>query len=310
MEKLSIPNELQRLTYLKPRIKFSPENELRLTQLEAGYIGETIFNKMLENQLSNHYFPLFDLLLKSDGNIFQSDCLIISNDTIYLYEVKNYQGNYYFQDDRWYRLRNQTEIRDPFLQLKKSDYLLKKLIQRHSSRFKIKSYLVFVNQSFHLYQAPINRQIIFPNQIKQHIHYLNNLIKDHHSANYQAQSKLVSWLKQQQMKKDFSNLPKYTLENLTTGIFCEHCLGKMTRHSQKVMYCRACEQYEDLEATLLKSINQFAILFPNKKIRTDRIYQWSGKSISRNTILRILKKNFKLINLGRHSYFEKHDESE
>src|SRR5690625_2241914 len=173
MEKLTIPNELQKLTFLKPRLKFTPENELRMNQLESGYTGEKIFNEMLQDHLTNHHIPLFDLLLKSDGNIFQVDCLIISNDTIYLYEVKNYQGNYYVQDDQWYILRTRTEIRNPFLQLNRSEYMLKKLIRKYSSRFTVKPFLIFVNPSFQLYQAPIDMQMIFPNQILQHIQFLN-----------------------------------------------------------------------------------------------------------------------------------------
>lgn len=301
MDELLIPNELQILTFLKPRTNLRPEIKRQLQQLQNGYAGESQFYKVIKQKLSEHCLPLFNLLLESDGSFFQIDCLILCNDTIYMYEVKNYAGDYYLHNDRWYIVRSKKEIRNPLLQLERSNYLLNELIQKFPARFEIKSYIIFVNKTFMLYQAPLDLPIIFPSQIKRHINILNRQVGPY--ANLKQQRRLAEWLIEQQVEQNFANIPEYSFDSLKKGVFCKKCLRGMTRYKQNRMLCQTCNYTNQIETMVLENIKQFTILFPEMKITTNNIYMWCGKTISRKTILRILKKNFMLISRGKNSYF-------
>src|SRR5690606_28834151 len=99
---------------------------------------------------------------------------IILQNTIYIFNVKNNDGDYYIEKDKWYFAASGKEIRDPFLQLNRSDYLLRQLLQQHGFHFSVESYLVYVNPDFLLYQAPLRKPIIFPNQLSRFVQKLNN----------------------------------------------------------------------------------------------------------------------------------------
>lgn|SRR5690625_729644 len=301
MEKRSKANELQILTYLSPRLKHPTTIKGRLQQLQRGYNGESQFYDIIKENLSEHYIPIYDLLLESDGSVFQIDCLIICNNSVYMYEVKNYTGDYYLQNDRWYIVRSKKEIRNPLLQLERSHYLLKDLIQSFPSRFKVKSFIVFVNESFMLYQAPLNTPIIFPTQIMRHIQTLNRHVG--YRNNEKDQKELAEWLKAQQVERNFANLPDYSFDSLNKGMFCSDCLRRMERYNRAYMICHVCKQKEAVELAVLRNIRQFTILFPKKRITTSKIYEWCGRTLSKKSILRILKENFLLIYHGRYSFF-------
>src|SRR5699024_1035902 len=137
-----------------------------------GHVGEQKFRKIIKQTLHNEHLLLYDLLLETDGSLFQIDFLIISNDTIYLYEIKNYSGDYYIRDNRWYTVRSKKEIRNPLRQLERCTYLLKQLLQKHPTQFKVESFIIFINKEFMLYEAPVHSQLIFPSQILRHMEFL------------------------------------------------------------------------------------------------------------------------------------------
>ncbi|WP_084043135.1 nuclease-related domain-containing protein [Bacillus sp. J37] len=45
-----------------------------------------------------------------NNTLFQIDSLLIFLKTIYIYEVKNYQGNFYYDSDRLYKQPSQKLI--------------------------------------------------------------------------------------------------------------------------------------------------------------------------------------------------------
>jgi len=124
-------------------------------------------------KLSGNYLILNDLLLEINNTIFQLDSLLIAQQIIYLFEVKNYEGDYYIKDDQWYSSFSGKEIKDPLLQLKRSESLLRKLLESIQSNFLIKSYFVFLNPEFTLLQASKELPIIYPNQINRFVKKLN-----------------------------------------------------------------------------------------------------------------------------------------
>ncbi|MFC4801042.1 nuclease-related domain-containing protein [Neobacillus sp. GCM10023253] len=94
-----------------------------------------MFDELTE-QLRCECFILNDLLFTVNNQTFQIDSLIIVPGQIYLCEVKNYEGNYFYElgpesepeSDRLYKLPK-TEYTNPLYQLNKSNSLLRQLLQ-------------------------------------------------------------------------------------------------------------------------------------------------------------------------------------
>lgn len=90
------PVDLQILKFLNTRIFLPPEQKKYYFKLKKGFEGETRFD-LLTAKLQKECLILNDLLLKVNNSSFQIDSTIIFQGTIYLFEVKNYEGQFCFK---------------------------------------------------------------------------------------------------------------------------------------------------------------------------------------------------------------------
>ena len=115
-------DELIAMRYLDKRMQL-PEKE-KLHFLEKGYEGEVEFDQRLTESLKEERYIISDLLLEVGNSYFQIDSIIISEGTIYLFEIKNFEGDYYFESDKFIALATGREYKNPLIQLKRTAALL------------------------------------------------------------------------------------------------------------------------------------------------------------------------------------------
>jgi hypothetical protein len=120
--------------------------------LVKGYEGEKRFDNWLKGSESDGLL-LSDLLFETNNTFFQIDSLYFTPHTIYLFEVKNYTGDFFVEGEKWYS-SSRLEIKNPLFQLKRNESLFRRLLQENKFTFSVEAYVVFVNPEFHLYQAP------------------------------------------------------------------------------------------------------------------------------------------------------------
>ncbi|WP_342728897.1 MULTISPECIES: nuclease-related domain-containing protein [Virgibacillus] len=130
-----------------------------------------LFDSLTE-KLQCECLILNDLLLIVNNTTFQIDSLIILAGKIYFFEVKNYEGDYYYEYDKLFKKPN-LEVINPYLQLSRSESLLRQLLLSLGFKLQIDASIVFINPKFTLYQAPLDKPIIFPTQVKQYMENLN-----------------------------------------------------------------------------------------------------------------------------------------
>ncbi|QKE72516.1 NERD domain-containing protein [Arthrobacter citreus] len=70
-------------------------------------------------------FFLNDLSFECNKSEFQIDSIGITGESIYLFEVKNYTGDYFIEEDRWYT-KPKSELKNPYEQLKRTESMLRK----------------------------------------------------------------------------------------------------------------------------------------------------------------------------------------
>lgn len=86
--------ELRILKSLGARVQLAAPDAKQLDILLKGWKGEEEFDQWV-NTIDGHI--LNDLLLSHQGTIFQVDSLIFSGTALYLFEIKNYQCDFYIQ---------------------------------------------------------------------------------------------------------------------------------------------------------------------------------------------------------------------
>ncbi|WP_338450376.1 nuclease-related domain-containing protein [Niallia oryzisoli] len=132
-----------------------------------------MFDQLTE-RLQCNCLILNDLLLKHNNTSFQIDSLIITPHSIYYYEVKNFEGDYFYDSDKLY-FKPKAEVNNPLTQLSRAESLFQQILLKLGFNLPIDTTVVFINPEFSLYQAPLNKPIILPTQINRHMNKLNLL---------------------------------------------------------------------------------------------------------------------------------------
>lgn len=296
-KKRTKPVELAVLETLHNRMDLSEKDKQYLFNLQKGYEGEVMFDDMMRG-LELDCYVLNDLLLQVNHTTFQIDTLIIA-DRIYLYEVKNYDGDFYYDTDRIYR--NKLEITNPLNQLSRTETLLRQLLQSLGVNFTLHASVVFINPEFTMYHTPSDKPIIFPTQLKRHLKQLNTVPSRMTKKHLTLAKKLVSLhLKE----SPYSNLPKYEYEELRKGVSCKVCGRISLTVEGKHCICSNCNHKELLDDAIIRSVEELTLLFPNKKITIPLVYDWCRITTSKKKLRRILAKEYTLIDVNRWSYYE------
>ncbi|MGY4688573.1 nuclease-related domain-containing protein [Salibacterium sp. K-3] len=291
-------HELLCLRSLALRMKLPSKYKQQLINLEKGWEGETYFDEQLKT-LPKESVILCDLLFEINNTYFQIDTLLISHETVYLFEVKNYEGDFLIDKEEWYT-STEYEIKSPLLQLKRNHSLLRQLFQKYRLSYPIKAYLVFTNRSFYLYQASYDLPVIFPPHIERFVSQWKNELS--HSS-YET-TLLAEKLQTLHMESSpFSQLPEYTFQQLKKGVRCREC-SSFLKLSQRTLVCPSCSRSESLEMGVMRNVEEWKLLFPEEPLTTNMVHEWCGLEIDKKRIARILSKHHTRFGFGRHSYYK------
>jgi hypothetical protein len=295
----SEPLELTILKTLNARSVLNATDSANFQNLDKGYCGEILFDEWLAEISSDNNLILHDLLLEYKNTTFQIDSLLLISNTIHLFEVKNYKGDFFIEEEKWYSM-GRKEIKNPLLQLKRTESSLRQLLQEHGFNFSIEAYVVFINPEFQLYLAPANHPIIFPSQLRRFMERLKSksvILKASHK-------KLAKQLLSLHMEENpYARMPEFQYADLEKGILCPACQRFYTTFNKPHLICNGCGSVEMYETAVLRSIEEVRMLFPRVKVTTKLVFEWCRVFKSKKTIWKILAKNFKRINQGKISYY-------
>jgi hypothetical protein len=297
MKERDVPKELKIIRTLRPRMNFNEEEESYYQYKEKGYEGEVIFDKWAE-PLKNFVF-LNDANFNVNNNNFQADSLGISSGTLHIFEVKNFEGDYTLDEEDKWRSPKGNLIKNPLLQLQKTETLINQLLKNIGWRINVEAHLVFVNPEFHLYDIPSNLPIIYPTQLLRFREKMLQRSAKTTRSEIQFAEKLLSHLIDE---LPYSNVPKYTYDGLQKGIVCPGC-GVFYGSVQTTLLCGNCGGREKCKEAILRSVSELRLLFPHLKVTSSRVYEWCGIIRDVKTIRRILKGNLQHAGHGKSSHY-------
>lgn len=293
--------ELRTLHSLHLRMNLPSKSKQHYLNLMKGFEGEVKFDSITE-ELQCDGIILNDLLLKTNNTAFQIDSLIITSEMIYFYEVKNYEGDYSYEAeaDKFFK-KPKYEIINPLHQLARSESLLTQLLHKHGFKLPTCAYLIFINDAFTLYQSPLDKPIIYPTQIKQHLNQLNAIPSKLNKKHKQIADKIMSL---HMNESPFTQLPSYEYAQLRKGLTCLKCNSFSLYVEGWKCVCEHCGHKEIVATAVMRAIKEFQLLFPDKKITTNVIHEWCQVVGSKKRIRKILNRNFEAAGENRWTYFK------
>jgi len=290
--------ELLILKSLNNRMDLSEKEKQHYVSLKKGYEGELLFDTLTE-KLQCDCLILNDLLLKNNSTLFQIDSLIITSDTIFLYEVKNYEGDYFYETDKLY-IKPKTEISNPLTQLSRCESLLRQLLLNQGFTLPIDASVIFINPEFTLYQAPLNKPIILPTQVNRHMNKLNLHPSRITSKHKMLADKLVNL---HNPVSPYNTLPSFDYCQLRKGVFCEICNSFSISVEGQKCVCKDCWHEEAIAEAVMRNVREIKLLFPDRRITTGVVHEWCQVVDSKKRIKRILERHFKIVGVRQWAYY-------
>lgn len=279
---------LSLLTYevLRRRKVLSPSEEQRYMQLKRGFYGERMFRELFLEQDSGNVIPLFNLLLEWIDAEFQMDALIIAKDEIYLIEVKNFTGDHRIEKRIIISMETKKEYIEPIYQLERSAYLLRQLLKSLRIDLEVRPYLVFINESFMMYEANPQLPIIFRPQLERFLQKVCINAPPITSWHQSVAEKLKQLHKE---RSHYERLPKYERGKLASGVYCYHCTAPLKRKSLHKYECTNCAIALLNKEVFLHAAAEYFVLFPDEKLTPLTLKRWTDKTVSRQTIANVLR---------------------
>ncbi|WP_163536391.1 nuclease-related domain-containing protein [Gracilibacillus sp. YIM 98692] len=292
------PDELIAYELLSKRKQLNEEEKNRYRSLARGFEGEVMFDTYLD-KLAGEHIILKDLLIHH-SKYCQMDTILLKNGKVFLFEIKNFNGEFYWHDDKLFMV-NQVEIDNPIAQRDRAHSILRRLFQSLEIRLPLISYLIFVNPECTIFQAPQDKHIILPTQINPFIRQFPNTA-NLTSQEKQASEKInVSHIEH----PPFKQFPEYQYDELEKGIPCYKCGGMSTHPKKQGIECRmCCGHVEKGKEAILRISDEYHFLFPKRKITSSSFFKWSGRMVSKRRIFRILQQYYEKKGEHRWNYFE------
>ncbi|WML42224.1 nuclease-related domain-containing protein [Neobacillus sp. OS1-2] len=292
--------ELLTFRSLNTRSTLLPNEKKHYFRLEKGFQGEVMFDQIAAT-LQNNVYIVNNLWLEYNNSVFQIDSLLISQETIYPFEIKNFEGDYYYDSDGFYSMFSKEEIMNPLAQLKRSKSLLCPLLKKLGIYLPVEGFVTFVNPEFTLYQAPLSAPIIYPTQLKN---FMKKIDQTPSKLN-ERHKKLANQLMEMDLiESPYAWKPKYSYGTLKKGIICSRCFSFMNFVGDKKLVCSKCACEEKVDSAVLRSVKELQFLFPDMRITTNGVHDWCGGIGSKKVVRRILLQNLTSIGTRQHRYFE------
>ncbi|MED3561160.1 nuclease-related domain-containing protein [Bacillus xiapuensis] len=113
-----------------------------------------------------------DLLLKVNHTKFQINSTIVFQNKYHFFEVKNYEGDYIYDLEDFQNVSGKP-VQNPEIQLKRSNTLLRQLLQNLGYNLPVEGHAVFINPEFILFNAPQDLPFIYQSQLNRFLKKLD-----------------------------------------------------------------------------------------------------------------------------------------
>lgn len=287
---------------LRGRIDKIPDQlEELYTIWKQGYIGEKEFSEILNEQKSETW--LHDLQFKNYNQV-QLDFIVVTDEAIIQFEIKNYTGDYYYENGKLFRSTGYV-AKDLIHQFEVSDETLKRIVKKYKIDRKVISYIVFINPTFTLYGDLRSRINIL---LYSELHKL----KDMFGANFKYDENVWICKKLKSLHQPFITsylyFEKVEFSKVIGGLKCISC-NKIIEPSEifnvrKYVKCKKCGTISSRYAIVLQFLKELYLL-KGEPFSINEAEKWTG--VSNSAIKRILYKKFKRIGNYKNSKYVDED---
>lgn len=275
--------QVEALTVMKcldGRVTFGEKDERYFRNYMSGALGEQLVEDGAAC-LDGCVARIHDLVIVEDRTC-QIDALWIGSRSIYLLEVKHWEGVYTVDAQEF-----QVVAHDPLHQLERTKRMVERILKRMSVTLPVEARLVFTNPNMTLYGLSQEMPIVMASQIERYF----QKIRVSESAISDWQIRLGKKLAELHATHNpHQNLMAYTQELVRSGILCTVCRVPMRAQNRWKLSCPQCRMVEKKSDCFYRTRWELEVLFPGAGRRPVELRRWMGDMISRKAIYNMMRK--------------------
>lgn len=294
-----LPTKIELYQELLIRGALSTEQAQELEQLQFGQEGEQTLIDYFRMYGESHWSVFQNVWVDYYGK-FEVDCLLITSNQIYLFEVKNYKGQYVYENSQC-RCNGQKIGHNAISQTQKSYINFTNFLRQNKINVPVTGVLLFtgIDCEVTIHDEIGDLKVVRRNQLRNFIHKIK-----HDERNYRKDRVDIDSLRQVLDDFEIHNpflpdaIPSEIVSRIRNGVRCSHC-HSFEVDALKMYVCCLCGIYEPIENAIIRTICEFALIhFDSDLLINDLVIFFNG-DYSRGTIKKYMDKHFTQISFGR-----------
>ncbi|WP_462421768.1 nuclease-related domain-containing protein [Salinicoccus sp. Marseille-QA3877] len=286
------------LETLSIRAQLTEVESKRLNRLQKGFEGEQLYDIIFEEAGHDGINIFRDIWIKADKSLVQIDSLIVSDDKVIINEIKNYSGQYTYENNVWH-VGNIQISDDPIIQVKRASSKLIKIFRENHINIVVDSKVIFPNPYFIIStnDDACTASVIKRDRIKIYMRTLNRL------TSRKDAREIIQLIESYRVPEPFYQIST-DFSRLKTGRYCMHCNAYELDSHRGFTVCRNCHGRTSNKLHVLNAVQDFQILYHNEQVTTAVIQKILKNEISRSTVQRNLRTYCTPVNHGRSRAYE------
>lgn len=290
-----IPVELLYYTALSARTELTSNEKYQMELMRKGYKGECLYDKIFDDVGHTNLYIFRDIYLKVGNTTSQYDSIIITDDQVTVNEIKNFQGDFHYSKDNWYRNGSLLED-DAFAQLRRAQGKLMKLSKNYGVNFKVASALIFINDDFRMTSEKddIWDKTIMRSHLRGYLQILNSGRRGNQAK------KIANIINNHKVDNMYFN-EKVDVARLQLGFYCGECKSFELIKRRFHFTCSNCGTIETKETHFLRALSDHKFLFYNQPVTKKSILHLTDNQLTKSTLARFMNTHCNLEKRGRSS---------
>lgn len=264
------------------------EEEKEYWKLLRGYQGEDQFDQLCDYFLRAAFGMMDDTTLQLGKSVSQIDKLIAEEKVLWGIDIKNYQGNYRYENNCW--TVNENILSNNICeQSARACRITQQILNQEGIKMTVKGVLVFIHPNSEIKIIdPLKELVLHSNQIPQWL------------LSLKTPTCSEAW------QKAINNyrIPSYRTTRVTTperfarlkkGIRCLNCGSFATKKQHRHTLECACGYFESKEKAILRTMNEYSVIRHDILLKKKDIHEFVGTEYSISYIASLLKKYFERI---------------
>ena len=289
--------KLLQLEILNRRTLLDDEDRKDLNKYRMGHMGELQFDSMIGAfaapivHLKDYRFQLDgsagDKKVGSGPSEVQIDNIIISEDQLYTFEIKNYQYDIEYHVDRPWRFAGGREIVNPMNQIDSHRNVLSSMMKEFNMRFNLTANLVFIHPEQTIYNLPNHPNIYTRSNLNKRLRYLLK-------PNRYDYSRFIEMLDSKRiLKSAYDSDANVTFDELAGGVFCANCDNSILRREHRDKFvCDECGIAMTSPEVVQQLIGELRIINSAWELNSVMIAKYSGDQFDSSTIRKYRLKGY------------------